>query len=185
MSATKAYSALNARNELEQHVTEDLRKALAPRGATVTHYGTAASHAPASAPCDISVEYGVGSTRRHLMVEVAQRPDASEFESIVSHLDAWVDARGSRVNLLYSGRSTSARMARLVRNENERRASLKRAGRIVFMKLDDLRAYLARWAALPAAEVPATAIDPVFKRTDAFRDDSATAEVFRAALFPT
>ncbi|GJD87106.1 hypothetical protein BHAOGJBA_0606 [Methylobacterium hispanicum] len=183
--ATRAYSSLNARNELEQRVSEDLRRALAPRGASVTHYGTAASHAPASAPCDISVEYGTASTRRHLMVEVAQRPDASEFESIVSHLDAWVDTRGSRVNLLYSGRSTSARMARLIRNENERRASLKRAGRIVFIKLDDLQAYLARWAALPAAEVPATAIDAIFKRSDAFRDDSATAEVIRAALFPT
>ncbi len=75
--------------------------------------------------------------------------------------------------------------ARLIRNENERRASIRRAGRIVFIKLDDLQAYLARWAALPATEVPVTAIDPIFKRTDTFRDDSATAEVFRAALFPT
>ena len=102
----KPYSALNARTELEQQVAADLKKALEPRGANVTHYGTAAFHAPASAPCDISVEYGTGSAKRALMVEVAQRPDASEFESVVSHLDAWVDSRGSKVNLLYSGRLT-------------------------------------------------------------------------------
>lgn len=153
-------------------------------GAKVTHYGTAASHAPASAPCDISVEYGTGAAKRALMVEVAQRPDASEFESIVSHLDAWVDARGSKVNLLYSGRSTSARMARLIRNENERRASIKRPGRIDFIKLDDLQLYLARWAALPTDEIPVTAVDAVFKRTDEFKDDASTSEVFRATLFP-
>ena len=183
-TTTKPYSALNARTELEQKVTADLKKALEPRGAKVTHHGTAAAHAPASAPCDISVEYGTGSAKKALMVEVAQRPDATEFESIVSHLDAWVDTRGSKVNLLYSGRSTSARMARLIRNENERRAALRRAGRILFIKLDDLQAYLARWAALPADEIAITNVNAVFKRWEAFKDDSSTSELVRSALFP-
>ncbi len=183
-AAIKPYSALNARTELEQRVTADLKKALEPRGATVTHYGTAAAHAPASAPCDISVEFGTGSAKRAVMVEVAQRPDATEFESIVSHLDAWVDNRGSKVNLLYSGRSTSARMARLIRNENERRSSIKRAGRIVFVKLDDLQVYLARWASLPVDEVAIVLLDAVFKRWKDFKDDSSTSEIVRASLFP-
>jgi hypothetical protein len=84
------YRDLNPRTQLEQAVAADLKAALDKRGAVVTHHGTPAAHAPATAPCDISAIYGAGSARRTLMVEVAQRNDATEFQSIVSHLDAWV-----------------------------------------------------------------------------------------------
>lgn len=119
------------------------------------------------------------------MVEVAQRVDASELQSIVSHLDAWVASGDPAVDLLYSGRSTSARMARLVRNENQRRASLNIPGRIVFLKLDDLEAFLARWKGLPATESPATELSEIFKRHADCTDDLTAAEVMRECLFPT
>lgn len=179
------YSNLNPRTELEQTVAADLQAALHPRGAEVVHHGNAAMHAPAAAPCDISVSYGPEAERRALMVEVAQRPDATEFQSIVSHLDAWTAARPGTVNMLYSGRSTSARMARLLRNENERREMLGRRGRIVFIKLDDLEAFLRRWAALPAGEVPTQSLDDMFARWRDCKDDLSSAEAIRQALFPT
>ena len=179
------YRSLDPRTELEQTVTADLKAALDKRGATVTHYGKPASHAPASAPCDIAIEYGKGSHRRAIMVEVAQRTEASEFQSIVSHLEVWIATRGPAVNLLYSGRATSARMARLVRNENERRAALGLAGRIIFVKLDDLEAFMERWRSLPASEAPVDRLDQVFARFADCKDDLTAAEVFREVLFPT
>jgi hypothetical protein len=179
------YRELNPRTQLEQTVAADLEAALAKHGATVTHHGTAAAHAPATAPCDISVVFGTGNARRSLMIEVAQRNDASEFQSIVSHLDAWVASKPGRVNLLYSGRSTSARMARLVRNENERRDSKGLKGRIVFLKFDDLEGFLGRWAALPANEAPLTSLDSVFKAWAECTDDLTAAEVFRREVFPS
>ena len=178
------YRSLDPRTELEQAVTADLKSALDKRGAVVTHYGKPASPAPASAPCDIAFEYGKGPNRRAVMVEVAQRTEASEFQSIVSHLEVWIATRGPAVNLLYSGRATSARMARLVRNENERRAALGLPGRIIFLKLDDLEAFIERWRSLPASEVPVARLDDVFARFADCKDDLTAAEVFREVLFP-
>jgi type I restriction-modification system DNA methylase subunit len=185
MREIMSYSNLNPRTQLEQQVAEDLKAALESRGALIIHHGTSASHAPASAPCDISVIYGDSDPRHAVMVEVAQRPDATEFQSIVSHLDAWVASRPEQTNLLYSGRSTSARMARLIRNENERRQTKGLRGRIIFVKLDDLHAFLERWAALPAAEVLVSGLDAVFARWSDCKDDLSAAQVIRECLFPT
>lgn len=178
------YRLLDPRTQLEQTVSTDLDSALGKRGATVTHHGTPAAPAPASAPCDISVAYGSKDKPRALMVEVAQRPDATEFQSIVSHLEAWENTKGGLVDLLYSGRSTSARMARLIRNENQRRAAEGRSGRIVFLKLDDLEAFLERWRGLPKEESPAERLSDIFVRHPECIDDLASAEVFRQCVFP-
>jgi type I restriction-modification system DNA methylase subunit len=178
------YRSLDPRTQLEQAVAADLKAALEKRGCEVTHYGTPAAPAPATSPCDISVTYGPKSKRRAIMVEVAQRVDASELESIIAHLDAWADKRGRAVDLIYSGRSTSARMARLVRNENERRVAKKLPGRIVFLKLDDLEEYLERWKGLPADEAPADALAGLFERAEECADDLSAAEVFRQSVFP-
>ncbi|OJX47968.1 MAG: hypothetical protein BGO81_21755 [Devosia sp. 66-22] len=169
---------------MEQAVSADLKAALEKRGAEVKHYGTAAAPAPASAPCDISVTYGPKTKRRHLMVEVAQRVDASELESIIAHLENWIATKGSTVDILYSGRSTSARMARLVRNENERRQDKGLPGRILFLKLDDLEAFLLRWKGLPAEEAPVAALSKVFARVADCADDLSAARVFSEVLFP-
>lgn len=179
-----AYRTLDPRTELEQTVTADFKAALEKRGCSVTHYGTPASPAPASAPCDLSVEYGPKTARRTIMVEVAQRVDASELQSLIAHLDSWLENRGSEVDLLYSGRSTSARMARLVRNENDRRKSLKIPGRIIFIKLDDLESFLTRWKGLPAEEAPAKALSELFNRFRECIDDLSSAEIFRQSIFP-
>ena len=179
-----SYRSLDPRTQLEQTVAADLKAALEKRGCAVVHYGTPAAPAPASSPCDISVAYGPKTNRRHLMVEVAQRVDASELQSIISHLDGWTASRGPAVDLLYSGRSTSARMARLIRNENERRASLGLPGRILFLKLDDLEQFLQRWKGLPSTEAPAGALTTAFGRFAEWGDDLMAAEVFRQCVFP-
>jgi type I restriction-modification system DNA methylase subunit len=178
------YRSLDPRTELEQTVAADLEQALSKRGCEVKHHGTGATPAPATAPCDISVKYGGKTSRRTMMVEVAQRVDASELQSIIAHLDQWIATTGTTVDLLYSGRSTSARMARLVRNENERREALGLPGRILFLKLDDLEAFLQRWKALPAEEAPAKSLRRVFDRHRECADDLSAAQVFRDCLFP-
>jgi len=117
---TGLYSDLDPRTELEQSVAAGFAKALKKRGATVTHHGTSAAHAPATAIADISVDWTDGQVAHRLLVEVAKRNDESEFTSIVEHLNNAVAAEPSvDIHVLYSGLSTSVRMARFLRNENQ------------------------------------------------------------------
>lgn len=176
------YRELNPRTQLEQTVAADLRLALVRRGAKVTHHGTPQSHAPSTAPADISIDIGRGRT---ILVEVAKRNDATEFESIVSHLERWVAAGKGPVHVLYSAIGTSARMARLVHNENERREANHLFGRILFLKLDDLEAFLNRWASLPSEEAPLETFVTWFDGWRDAGDDLAAARTFLAVMFPT
>ena len=163
----------------------DLCRALSKRGATVTHHGTAAGHAPSNAPADITVDWQEGPLRRRLLVEVAKRTDESELTSLVAHLDRAVDAHpAAAIDVLYSGLSTSVRMARFLRDENQRREDLGRPGRLIFLALDRLQEYLDHWVMIPAAEAPPAGLVHAASRWPEFTTDVAAARVLQAALFP-
>lgn len=182
---TTLYSDLDPRTELEQTVAADLTRAITKRGATVKHHGTSSSHAPSTAPADITVDWLEGTTRHRLLVEVAKRNDESEFTSIVQHLDNAIAADPStRTDVPYSGLSTSVRMARFLRNENQRRAATGIPGRIVFLALDRLQDYLARWASVPTPAYPLVGLRRAVDRWADFATDVAAAQVFQVELFP-
>jgi type I restriction-modification system DNA methylase subunit len=179
------YSDLDPRTQLEQQVAHDLKAALEKRGATVTHHGTGSSHAPSIAVADISVEWTVGGCAHHLLVEVAKRSDESEFTSIVEHLNRAVALNPSaELNVLYSGLSTSVRMARFIRNENQQRKNEGCRGRIVFLPLNRLQTYLEHWVSAPAAAFPLTGISTAISRWAEFATDLAAAQVIQAEIFP-
>jgi len=82
---TRKYDSLDARKELEQYITADLKRALEKRGFEVKHNGTATSHAPAGFP-DIEV----WDEKHHINVEVTTRRKSSaegEFLSVKDHLE--------------------------------------------------------------------------------------------------
>jgi hypothetical protein len=178
------YSQLDPRRELEQAVTLDLKGALEKRGATVTHHGTAASHAPSSAPADITIEWG-GKDSHYILVEVAQRRDESEFGALHAHLEAAIRGRVGDVNLIYAGTSTSARMVRLIRNENRRRNDNGIDGRIIFLPLDELQEMLQYWATYPKEQYPLDGFQQLFKRWDDFADDFLAVKIWQEVLFPS
>jgi len=179
------YSDLDPLTELEQKVAADLERALSKRGATVKHHGTAAGHAPSSAPADITIDWSERRRRRRLLVEVAKRTDESEFTSLVSHLDSAVSADPkAKIDVLYSGLSTSVRMARFLRNENQRRKDKNLPGRLIFLALDRLQKYLEHWATLPANEAPLTGLTHATDRWSALNTDVDAARVLQAELFP-
>ena len=181
----RKYTELDPRSELEQQVAKDLTAATKKRGAKVVHHGKAASHAPASAPADISVDWSDKAKKCKLLVEVAQRTNESEFTPIVSHLDAAVAAApGTNVNLLYAGRSTSTRLARFIRNENMRRQENKIAGRIIFIKLNDLQILLARWASHPKDVYPLTGLLTAVGLWKDFSSDINALQILCGSLFP-
>jgi type I restriction-modification system DNA methylase subunit len=183
--STKKYTELDPRNELEQQVTKDLTAALKKREAKVVHHGKAASHAPASAPADITVDWSEKTKKCKLLVEVAQRTNESEFTPIVAHLDAAVAAtRGTNVNVIYAGRSTSARLARFIRNENMRRQSNSIAGRIIYVKLNDLQVLLARWSSHPKEVYPLTGLLAAIGRWKDFTSDINALQILCNSLFP-
>lgn len=183
--SVKKYTDLDPRKELEQQVAKDLAAALKKRGAKVIHHGTAASHAPASAPADISVDWTEKTKKYKLLVEVAQRTNESEFTPIVAHLDAAVAAiPGTNINLLYAGRSTSARLALFIRNENMRRQANKIAGRIIFVKLNDLQVLLAHWSSYTKDAYPLTGLLTAIGRWKDFTSDINALQILCNCLFP-
>lgn len=179
------YSDLDPRTGLEQQVTKDLQKALKKRGATVTHHGTSTTHAPSTALADISIDWADGGKPHRLLVEVAKRSDESEFTSIVEHLNrALVTDPGMEINVLYSGLSTSVRMARFIRNENQQRKNEGRAGRIIFLPLNRLQTYVEHWSSAPAAAFPLSGFSSAVSRWQEFATDLAAAQVVQSELFP-
>jgi type I restriction-modification system DNA methylase subunit len=79
------YDNLDARRELEQEITADLRKALEKRGLNVNHNGTRESHAPAGKP-DIEL----WNDHVHINVEVTKSTKSSqdrEWQSIKDHFE--------------------------------------------------------------------------------------------------
>ncbi|HXV29592.1 MAG TPA: N-6 DNA methylase, partial [Sinorhizobium sp.] len=178
------YSDLDPRTELEQRVAADLEKSLKKRAAVVTHHGTPAACAPANAIADISVDWTEGQKAHRLLVEVAKRNDESEFTSIVEHLNNATAVEPSvEINVLYSGLSTSVRMARFLRNENQQRQNDGRRGRIIFLPLNRLQTYLDHWAAAPAQAYPISGISKAIARWSEFATDIAAAQVLQSELF--
>lgn len=158
------YSSLDARTELEQQVAKDLKETFESRGATVIHHGTAAAHAPSVAPADITVTFKAKQKTVHLLVEVAKRKDASEYQSIQAHLDLYVSKNPSeKVFVLYSGLSTSVRMIKLIRLENERRAQKKLLGRILYLNLDSLQEFLVKFSAQNSQSHPISNLEKLFE----------------------
>jgi hypothetical protein len=185
MATCKKYTELDARNELEQQVTADLISALEKRGAKVKHHGTGATHAPSTAPADITVDWGAGAKATRLLVEVAQRTDESEFTSITEHLNRAVAAAGNKtIHCLYSGRSTSVRFAKFIRNENQRREANSEPGRIIFVRLNDLQEILRRWASYPKSAYPVDAFHAAFARWHEFSSDALAYKVLQSEIFP-
>lgn len=181
----RKYTELDPRLELEQQVTMDLRASLEKRGAKVVHHGKAASHAPSSAPADITVDWTTKTKKIQLLVEVAQRTNESEFTSIVTHLNTAIAREPNKeYYLLYAGRSTSARMVRFLREENRNRADKAIPGRIIFLRLNDFQDILRHWRTFPKSEYPLDALLEVVARCDEFLDDIQALRVFQEKLFP-
>lgn len=185
VATCRKYTELGARDELEQQVAKDLEAALEKRGALVKHHGTPASHAPSTAPADITIDWGEGGRATRLLVEVAQRNDESEFTSITEHLNRAVATSGKRhVHVLYAGRSTSVRLAKFIRNENQRRSALNEKGRIIFVRLNDFQEILAHWASFPQSVYPLSGFVDAVERWREFTSDVSAYRILQSALFP-
>lgn len=181
----KKYSELNSHTELEQQVASDLDKVLKKRGGHVEHHGTASSVAPSTAPSDITVEWTSGRKKYRYLVEVAQRSNESEFTSIVEHLNNSVNKSPDKeATVLYSGRSTSARMIRFIRNENQRRKDNNISGRILFVRLNDLQEILAYWKTFPRNTYPISGLEVLPNKWDSFASDIAAYQIIQSEVFP-
>jgi len=79
------YDGLDARRELEQTITEDLKKALEKRGFTIRHNGTVDSHAPAG-----TSDIEIWNNYAHINVEVTKSTKSAqdrEWQSIKDHFE--------------------------------------------------------------------------------------------------
>ena len=166
-------------------MADDLTKALTKRGGKVKHHGTGATHAPSTAPADITIDWGTGVNAARLLVEVAQRTNESEFTSITEHLNRAVAAAGGKaVHCLYSGRSTSIRLVKFIRNENQRRETKRELGRIIFIRLNDLQELLDHWVSYPKGAYPISGLLSAVARWHEFSSDTLAYKVLQSEIFP-
>lgn len=168
------YDALNPRTELEQHIAEDLRQALAPRGCEVRHNGTETAPA-AGGRADIEVLDRANG--RLLLVEVTKRRGSQadgEFPAIGEHLDRAVAAGGyDDYGLLYVSPETSARMSVNIRdlyNRTREREGVR--GRIVALDFAGLQLLLDRLAGSDPSMYPASRLGALLAGWDQAVDDA-------------
>ncbi len=179
------YSKLDPSSELEQAITRELQAALASRGGVVIHHGTASSHAPSTAPADITLDWTSKGTHRRLLVEVTKQLGDAEFVPIKEHLDrAIANHKFAKTDLLYASPRTSARMARAIRDENLRRESAAIEGRILFVSFSHLATMLEHWTAAPSAAYPLAGIEEAIDRWREFTDDMRAALALQNCIFP-
>lgn len=185
VKVVELYEKLDPITGLEQQVAADLTAAFAPRGGTVKHHGDAAKNAPSIAPADIVVTWNGSAGEQRLLVEVTQQLREAEYGALVSHLDAAVAADPqANVNLLYASPRTSNRLARLIRNENQRRSHLGIRGRIVHLRFRDLQPFLEKWSSAPSAAYPLDGLSAACAQWDDYVTDIAGAISFQAAAMP-
>lgn len=171
---------LDASTEIEQSVTEDLKKAFEPRGATVTHHGTATRHAPGGRP-DIVVSASDGSL--DLVVEVTKSTGAAaerEFVSTTDHLENWAQANDAEdTHMVFAAPKIGARLRKMFLEFNRNQRMNGHATRVFVIDFGGLQTLLETMAARDPALFPIARWLSIFadEAWEAAADDASARQV--------
>lgn len=178
------YDSLDARIELEQSITADLKAALEKRGFTVTHNGTKDSHAAGGKP-DIEL-----SNRTYVITLEATKSKSSsqdrEFQSIRDHLNE-VKAQNPKKKCfcVFVSPVTSARTLDSIRDHNQQRANEGKADmRIMPLAFDALELWATRLKESVADLYPVSDFLRVFEQHAEFIDDLRVRKLLAQSVFP-
>lgn len=178
------YDSLDARTELEQIITADLRDALEKRGFTVVHNGTKDSHAPGGKP-DIIV-----SNRKYTITFEPTKSKGSsqdrEFQPIRDHLnDVKAQNQNKKCFCVFASPTTSARTLDSIRDHNQQRANEGKADmRIMPLAYDTLELWVTRLKESEADLYPLKDFLRVFEQHTEFIDDLRIRKLLAQIVFP-
>lgn len=177
------YDNLDARTELEQEITNDLKKALEKRGFEVKHNGTSTTHAAGDRP-DIEV----WNNTYHINVEATKTVKSGsdrEFLSIKDHLDKIKEQYPrKRCFVLYISPETHYRMLNAMREHNINRHSEKdmKLFPMSFFVFDIL---IEKLKSSPKEQYPAEQLMSLFDEYLNFVSDEKIAILLQEKLFST
>ncbi len=178
------YDELDAYTELEQSVAEDLDRALAKRGFTVTHNGTSETHAPGGRP-DIIAE----SEELVLLFEVTKRKKSQqddEFQRIRDHLVKTKERSGGRhCFCVFSSPETAMRTIDSIRDFNlQRDAEGAEDMKILPLVFETLELWCEKLTASEKDLYPIPNLLKVFQRYDEYADDLRVRKLLIEEVFP-
>jgi len=178
------YDHLDASTELEQAVSADLKAALEKRGCTVTHNGSATSHAPGG-----STDILVVHQKFVLSVEATKSKNTQqdrEMSAIKDHL-VTVKSQNPRKPCfcLYVSPETPRRMRDNIRDYNRQCvADGKTDMKILPLCFETLELLLTRWEESEAALYPLSKLIGLFDRHTEFIDDLRVRKLIAHEIFP-
>ena len=179
-SMTK-YDNLDARRELEQEVTKDLKSCFEKRGFEVKHNGTPESHAPAGKP-DIEIF----NNRIHINVEVTKTKKSNadrEFLSIKDHLTNTKNENSQKkCFIFYVSPETHYRMINAIKDNNilnENKEDMK----IIPICFKTFELFIEKLKISHKEQNPIEKILSLFNRYIEFVDDERILRIFYETLF--
>jgi len=178
------YYHLDARTQLEQVITQDLRSALEKRGFTVVHNGREGSHAPAGMP-----DIVVSNDQLALTVEATKSKGAQqdrELNSIRDHLNQIKESNpAKRCYCVFTSPETSMRMLDGIRDHNQQRASEGKPDlRILPLNFGTLELWITKLRESEAEVYPANDFLGLINRQTEFIDDLRIRKLLLQCAFP-
>lgn len=175
------YDNLDARSELEQTITNDLRQALSKRGFSVKHNGTAEKSAPAGVP-DIEV----WTDKTHINVEVTKTIKASsdrEMPSITDHLNKRKIFYPKKACFcIYVSPETHYRMVNALLDYNQARVGEDQ--KIIPICFSTFEMVVEKLSSTHKALYREAQILKIFSRHTEFTDDDNILRIIHEGLFP-
>lgn len=175
------YDSLDARKELEQKITDDLKRALEKRGFTVEHQGTPEINAPANTPDIIVYDSTI-----QINVEVTKTTKSNsdrEFLSIKDHLEKSKEENSrKRCFVLYCSPETHYRMINAMRDYNilhKDDSDLK----MIPLSFSTLELTINKLVTSHKDQYPKKLIIELFEHYKRFVDDERILEVIHNILF--
>lgn len=175
------YDALDARKQLEQEITKDLKDAFAKRGFTVKHNGTPDSHAPAGKP---DIEFW--NYDMHVNVEVTKTTKSSsqgEMLSISDHLNKKKkEFMKKSCFVLYVSPETHYRMISGIKDYNL--AHKNKDQKIIPICFSTFELMLKKLSNIHKDIISGDDLQRIFIRFEEFGDDEQILSIIQEELFP-
>ncbi|VVB74117.1 N-6 DNA Methylase [uncultured archaeon] len=177
------YDSLDARKELEQEITKDLKRALEKRGFTIHHNGTAESHAPGGKP---DIEAFDQTT--HINIEVTKSKKSAqdrEWQSIKDHFEQTKIANATKkCFLIFVSPETYYRTVNSMKDWNFAHEEV-RDQKMIPLCFDSFELLMNKLIGTPASIYPKLQLLGLFDGFVQFVDDENTLRHLFQTLFST
>ena len=174
------YDDLDAKKELEQKISDDLKSALSKRGFTIKHNGTPTTHAPANVP-DIET----WNEKIHINIEVTKTIKSASDREMLSISDHLKNIKKSNPKkacfALFVSPQTHYRMINALLDHNQ----TKSKDQIILpIRFSTFELFIKKLATTHKDLYPVSDLEKIFSRHNEFIDDDIILSIIQQELFP-